>query len=299
MPEHWTAERARGFFDYEGAEKEHANHCDLCGAYATDFVPIAERDRYGFHVRHVACAGCGHVFQYPRLAPEGLRALYAGPYRALVSAWHGREINAQTLAPEQSMYGARLALILGDAGVTGGRVLDLGGSTGVVAARVAYGLHGDAPPFPEGRHVTVVEPGAAEAAAAIRRADRVVVQSAEDFDADPGSFDLIMLCQTVDHLRSISAVLAKVRKWLAPGGRFFVDAVDWERVRNKGGRFYLEDGTTLVCEGPGPNWTALKIDHTYALTGATMRRYLETAGFVAREVEAPSENHVAFLCEVA
>jgi len=81
----------------------------------------------------------------------------------------------------------------------------------------------------------------------------------------------------VDHLRSISTVLRKVRTWLAPGGRFFVDAVD----------------SSLI-----PEAERYKIDHVYALTPETMRAYLERAGFVAHEVPAPSANHVAYLCEV-
>jgi SAM-dependent methyltransferase len=281
--EPWTAERARTFFDYEAQPKEWPLPCDLCGDRrgVTSFVAL--RDRYGFPVKHDRCPTCGLVKQGPRLAPAGLRALYSGPYRALVSAWHGRPINRETLEPEQGEYGLKLAYTIAKAinlhyttspPTPHGRLLDLGGSTGVVGRRVADCLMM--------AQVTVVEPSAEEATAAIRRADRVVVQSAEDFEAEPGSFDLILLCQTVDHLRSISAVLRKVRTWLAPGGRFFVDAVDWEKVR-----------------GNGPAHDALKIDHVYALTPTTMRRYLEAAGFVAREVEAPSANHVAFLCEVA
>lgn len=280
MPEPWTAERARSFFDYEAQPKELSRVCDLCGSNLHVAPGPADRDRYGFPVKHEECAGCGLVFQYPRLSPAGLRALYSGPYRALVSAWHGREINAQTLEPEQSMYGARLAAILEAAAMpTGNRLLDLGGSTGVVAARVAWALQDPAKTFPNGRHVTVVEPSASEAAAAVRRANRVVVQSAEDFEPGGERWDLILLCQTVDHLRSISAVLRKVRTWLAPGGRFFVDAVD----------------SSLI-----PEAERYKIDHVYALTAATMERYLETCGFKWQRVPAPSSvNHVAYLCEVA
>jgi SAM-dependent methyltransferase len=277
VTEPWTAERARAFFDYEAQPKERMVACDLCGSRNGTRSIVSERDRYGFPVLTVQCLDCGLVFQDAPMASEGLRALYSGPYRALVSAWHGRPINRETLEPEQRMYAARLAEVIDGGLAEGTRVLDLGGSTGIVAARVALAMDSHHEP----RHITVVEPCAEEAVAAIPRANRVVVQSAEDFEAEPGSYDLILLCQTVDHLRSISAVLRKVRTWLAPGGRFFVDAVDWEKVR-----------------GDGPAHDALKIDHVYALTPTTMRRYLEAAGFVAREVEAPSANHVAFLCEV-
>jgi SAM-dependent methyltransferase len=276
MSEPWTAARAREFFDYEAQPKAAAGVCDLCGR-AGPFAGVASRDRYGFPVRTVQC-WCGLVFQDPHLAPQGLRALYAGPYRRLVSAWHGRTINTETLAPEQAEYGRRLAASITPGGKLWdprGRLLDLGGSTGVVARRVADCLYMG--------EVTVVEPSLEEAVSAIPRADNVIVQSAEDFEPeDDGTFDLILLCQTVDHLRSISAVLAKVRRWLAPGGRFFVDIVDW-----------------TVARGDGPAWHGLKIDHVYSLSPETMEAYLARHGFTWRRVEAPSAGHVAFLCEVA
>lgn len=279
VAEPWTAERARSFFDYE-AQPKHWGRCDLCNAAWPLFERLAQRDRYGFPVETWRCTMCGLVFQHPDLAPDGLRALYSGPYRALVSAWHGRPINRETMEPEQRDYSWRLIESVEEHLPLEpyldrflGRVLDLGGSTGVVARTIIGKLWAS-----EG--AVIVEPCLEEAVAALRQPhiDRVVIQSAEDFEASPGSFDLILLCQTVDHLRSISAVLRKVRTWLAPGGRFFVDAVD----------------SSLI-----PEAERYKIDHVYALTPATMRAYLERAGFVAREVQAPSANHVAFLCEVA
>jgi SAM-dependent methyltransferase len=276
--EPWTAERAREFFDYPSQPWEYAHFCDFCGArFAAEALRnevIATRDRYGFPITHSRCWSCGLVSQSPRLTPAGLRALYSGPYRALVSAWHGRPINAETLEPEQDAYAMSLGRTLREARLPEKpqpRVLDLGGSTGMVAGVVGWWMGSES--------VTIVEPCVAEATVAVQRAynGRVVVQSAEDFEPGEERWDLILLCQTVDHLRSISAVLRKVRTWLAPGGRFFVDAVDSERI---------------------PEAERYKIDHIYALTPATMRRYLETAGFVAREVEAPSPNHAAFLCEV-
>jgi SAM-dependent methyltransferase len=271
LSEPWTAERARAFFDYEAQPREWVHACDLCGLSfrgPLSYVQVASRDRYGFPAGSAACLNCGLVFQGRPLAPAGLRALYAGPYRALVSAWHGRPINRETLEPEQRAYGRRLRAEILSARPhwIPTRVLDLGGSTGAVVSTVAAYAW-----------LTLVEPCVAEAAAAARRVNRVVVQSAEDFEPGDERWDLILLCQAVDHLRSISTVLRKVRTWLAPGGRFFVDAVDSERI---------------------PEAERYKIDHVYALTPATMRRYLETAGFVAREVPAPSANHVAFLCEV-
>lgn len=282
MAEPWAVGRGAEFFDWQAQPKHPAYDCDLCGATLVKGLvngmryleTVATRDRYGFPIPTARCVKCGLVQQAIPMDPAGLRALYSGPYRALVSEWWGRPINAETLEPEQRAYGQELAQLIATADAhhfitRTSRVLDLGGSTGVVANTMT--------PW---AHLTVIEPSPAEAAAAARRVNRVVVQSAEDFDPGDERYDLVLLCQTVDHLRSISGVLRKVRGLLAPGGRFYVDIVDWEAVR-----------------GEGPVELALKIDHIYSLTPATMEAYLARAGFSYQIVGSPAPNHVGYLCE--
>ena len=42
------------------------------------------------------------------------------------------------------------------------------------------------------------------------------------------TFDLVLLCQTIDHLLDIAATLHSIRSWVAPGGLAFVDVLDVE-----------------------------------------------------------------------
>ena len=67
---------------------------------------------------------------------------YDGVYRPLVSAFHGRLIDAHTIQAEQREYAVERAAFLRPfvAGAGLGTMLDIGGSTGVVASHFARGV---------------------------------------------------------------------------------------------------------------------------------------------------------------
>src|SRR5215510_15255439 len=131
-------------YDYAAQPKQTLTACNLCGA--GKFVILTHRDRYGYPAQAHACRQCGLVFLNPRLTAEAYARFYNGVYRPLVSAFHGRLIDARTIQAEQREYAAaRVAFarpFLEGAGLTS--MLDIGGSTGVVAAHLAreFGLEG-------------------------------------------------------------------------------------------------------------------------------------------------------------
>jgi 2-polyprenyl-3-methyl-5-hydroxy-6-metoxy-1,4-benzoquinol methylase len=146
----------------------------------------------------------------------------------------------------------------------GGTMLDLGGSTGVVADWLARAFNLDA---------TVVEPSAGEALRAHDKGLAVANVPLEEYDAGGNHYDLVLLCQTVDHLLDIRWALARIRDLVAPGGLFFVD--------------FVEDGP-------------IKIDHPFYLTRKTMTEYLRRAGFEVRAQEKSEDGlHVNVLAAVA
>ena len=76
------------------------------------------------------------MFLNPRMTAAAYGRFYDGIYRPLVSAFHGRLIDAQTIQAEQRDYAVDRAD--DDPAVLRGRracetMLDIGGSTGVVA----------------------------------------------------------------------------------------------------------------------------------------------------------------------
>jgi len=97
-------------WDYSERSVEHVLTCNLCGG--TSLVETARRDRYGYPATYRVCASCGLGFLSPRLTAAEYADFYARIYRPLVSAYHDRRIDAQTLQTEQRAYAAELVELL-------------------------------------------------------------------------------------------------------------------------------------------------------------------------------------------
>jgi 2-polyprenyl-3-methyl-5-hydroxy-6-metoxy-1,4-benzoquinol methylase len=239
---------------YEAAPKEIVAQCNLCGRQAFHMRDL--EDRYGLHAPTVQCAGCGLTFLSFRMTEKAYREFYRdGHYRRLLSEFYGRPITAQSIEDEQRDYAMRLSAWLMphmDAHRSG-LLMDVGGSTGVVAERLVFDYDMDG---------TVIEPAAEESARARDRGLSVAPVPIEEYD-NPVQYDLILLCQTVDHLLDIKGALRRIRQWIKPTGLFFVDFVE---------------------NGP------VKIDHPYYLTRKTMQEYLARTGFMVKILEPSSDS---------
>jgi hypothetical protein len=151
-------------------------------------------------------------------------------------------------------------------------MLDIGGSTGVVAHHFAgeFELEG-----------TLIDPAPLEVEEARRLGLETVTGLVEEYDFGSRRFDMVLICQTVDHLLDVGSVLRRVRSLLADHGLFFIDIVDFRAA-------YLR------------NWSvedAVKIDHPYYLTQETMTAYLRQSGFdILRSDYAADHLHVSYLC---
>lgn len=261
-------------FNYADQPKEPVERCNLCsGEY---FVQISHRDRYGYAAEAFACGRCGLVFLSPRLNAKAYGEFYESVYRPLVSAYHGRPIDAKSIQAEQGEYAierAEFAAPYLQTSQNARTLLDIGGSTGVVARHFAerFGYAG-----------TVLDPSAEE----LQEAKGYGLDTMQGFiemaDFAGKKFNLILLCQTIDHLLDISLTLEKIRECLKEGGLFFVDIVDFRA-------------------GILRNWSvteAIKIDHPYYLTQETMEAYLHRKGFeVLRKGYAADHLHISYICK--
>ena len=259
-------------FDYEGQPHEAVSACNLCGS--TVFTVLTHRDRYGYPARANACRACGLVFLNPRMTADAYGRFYDGVYRPLVSAFHGRDINARTIQAEQRDYARERAQLLQPfiAGSGLKTLLDIGGSTGVVAHHLVqtFGLKG-----------TVIDPAPLEIDEARAFGLETIVGLVERHDFGRRTFDVVTICQTIDHLLDVAGTLARVRQLLSVNGLLFVDIVDFRAA-------YLR---TRSIED------AIKIDHPYYLTEETMTAYLQRAGFdVKRSDYAADHLHVSYVC---
>jgi 2-polyprenyl-3-methyl-5-hydroxy-6-metoxy-1,4-benzoquinol methylase len=231
---------------------ERVPQCNLCGS--AHHVEVARRDRYGFPTRYVVCGRCGLGFLSPRPSEEGYARFYAAMYRPLVSAFHGRVIDAQTMQDEQRVYARDLVGFLRHAlAEPPATVLDIGGSTGIVGAEVRAAF---------GAAVTVIDPAPDELEVAASLGLETVHGFAETAELGDRRFDLVLLCQTIDHLLDVRATLAAIRAWLAPGGVAFIDIVDPD----------LETARLGAIE------RVVKLDHAYYLTRETSHAYFAGSG---------------------
>lgn len=161
---------------------EQATHwplaCNLCGARG-HAVKAAERDRYGYPATFVVCQRCGLGYLCPRLNATQYMHFYSEVYRPLVSAYHGRRIDAETVQLDQHDYATGLAAFLLPLLPSAPRtILDVGGSTVVVSRVLAACLHARA---------TVLDPAPDELAVARAAGMETVAGLIEDFAPDERS----------------------------------------------------------------------------------------------------------------
>ena len=154
-------------------------------------------------------------------------------------------------------------------------MLDIGGSTGVVAAHFAreFGLRG-----------TLIDPAPLEVDHARALGLETITGLVETHDFGASRYDVVLICQTIDHLLDVGGTLRRVRDLLTEGGFLFVDIVDFRAA-------YLRNGSVE---------DATKIDHPYYLTQDTMQAYLRRAGFAIVHADYAADHlHVSYLCRPA
>lgn len=261
-------------YPYQEQDKRRITACNLCGDRV--LATIAVKDRYGYDASASMCMGCGLVFLNPVMTGEAYADFYARVYRPLVSAFHGRLIDASSIQEEQQSYAEERCNFLAPyvAGIDG-RMLDIGGSTGVVAAEVKRRFGLDA---------VVLDPSPAELAEAARRGLATISGFVEDLNSAAEKFQFITLFQTVDHLIDIKGTLQKCNQLLDENGWLYVDIVDFEFAYRRAG----------AVEG------AVKIDHPYYLTQATMEAFLRISGYAIESLHIAQDHlHVGYLCQRA
>jgi SAM-dependent methyltransferase len=259
-------------YDYASQPKDAVRACNLCGA--TVAVTLVHRDRYGYPATASACPRCGLVWLSPRMTAAAYAKFYDGVYRPLVSAFHGRLIDALTIQAEQRAYAEERAEMLRPFWQGAGlrTMLDIGGSTGVVAAHFAREF---------GLSATLIDPAPLEVEQARALGIETMTGLVETHDFGPRRFDAVIVCQTVDHLLDVGGTLRRIHELLTDRGQLFIDIVDFRAA-------YLR------------NWSvedAIKIDHPYYLTQNTMEAYLRHAGFSISAVDYAADHlHVSYVC---
>jgi O-antigen biosynthesis protein len=153
----------------------------------------------------------------------------------------------------------KLVALIGE----GERVLDVGCSSGYLAERMQQ------------RGATVIGLDVDEHAATLARrfCEEVYVGDVETMELpfEPGSFDVVVCGDVIEHLRDPHAFLARVRPLLRPAGRLLVSTPN---IANWAVRLSLLFGRFRYTE-----WGILDRTHTHLFTRKTLRECLEAAGY--------------------
>lgn len=259
-----VAERVRPDWDYLSEPKEDVRACNLCGM--TKFAVISTHDRAGYPAPCCICLYCGLGFLSQRMTAAAYAEFYrSGTYRQVVEFVSGTKRDHEFR--EKGAYAGLIAefcapFIPKDAST----LLDIGGADGVVAYtfKAKYGV--DAVVLdPSGEPCAVPSiPFTLEGCEVLRK------------------HDVVLMCQTVDHLMDLSGGLAKARSLVAENGLFYVDIVD----------FLASVRLTKKIRAN------VKLDHPYYLTEETFRSALLIAGFqIERTLYLPDKRHVGYACK--
>ncbi len=224
--------------------------CNLCGS--TRLVEASRSDRYGYPAALRVCARCGLGFLSPRLTVGSTRASTSPPTgRSSAPTTGGGSTprpSRTNSAPTPRSSSLPRASLPGHAAT----VLDVGGSTGVVAGASGTPSAGR-PPCSIRRRTS--SPSAAEGM-------ETIAASRRTSDLGGRTFDLMLLCQTIDHLLDVAATLRSLRGRLPRTAALFVDVLDVD----------------FMVRRVGSIEAAVKIDHPFSLTRATALAYFELSG---------------------
>jgi SAM-dependent methyltransferase len=257
-------------YDYGALATQRPAECNLCQTRDCA-VEVATRDRYGYPATFVVCRRCGLGYLNPQLSATQYAHFYSEIYRPLVSAYHGRRIDAETVQLDQHGYAAELAaFLLPLLPSSPHTILDVGGSTGVVARVLATRV---------GARATVLDPSPDELTVARAAGMETVAGFAEDFDPGERTWDLVLLCQTIDHLLDARGTLAARWRMTAAGGRAFVDIVDVD----------------ILLRRTGDIERIVKIDHPYYLRRPTAAALFALTGFTIVAERVTDDGHRGFV----
>jgi 2-polyprenyl-3-methyl-5-hydroxy-6-metoxy-1,4-benzoquinol methylase len=222
--------------------------CEVCAS--TTSKPMFDKLEHHF----VRCADCGLERISPQPSDETLAKIYGAHY---YDAWglHDNEDTVATLKKRTFRY------VLGklDKPEPGAKLLDCGAATGFlldVAATLGYEPYG----------LELSEFGA-KAIASKFGADHVFCGELQDCKfpgAGPGDFNVVTMCDYIEHVRDPRHTLELARTLLGPGGTLAITTPD------AGSPSHRVLGT---------GWTHYKIEHLFYFNKKNLERLLKDVGF--------------------
>lgn len=217
---------------------------------------LANQDRYGLAFRLAIQRDTGLVLLLDRFTPDGYKQFYSEYYRSLVAAFNrAPHDKIDFLERGQESYANELAQHL--RGLvqlhSKSQILDIGGSTGLIAQHICNTIGGQA---------TVIDPATSELEHASARGLKTVHSFIEEWEPTQ-TYDFVMLCRSIEHLNNLEATFTKVHSLLAPDGLFFVDIVDF----------------MAYCRKIGTPEAVSRVDHCFWLSFESAEQYFARLSF--------------------
>ncbi len=232
--------------------------CPLCGRREEELLLEAPDPTPGdgpvLHFAVVRCRSCSLTYTNPRPDEHTIGRFYPADYRP-----HRRPRKMRHAAPSPVARWSGRSVPERDGGlpwVGQGRLLDFGCGGGSYMKRMAD----------QGWRVT----GLDAAVGAVREIQeelglRAIVGSLPHPELAPGSFDVVTMWHSLEHVHRPLAILREAYKLLVPGGKLIVATPN---IASAPFRLFRE------------NWFGLDLPrHLTHFTAATLRAMLETAGF--------------------
>jgi 2-polyprenyl-3-methyl-5-hydroxy-6-metoxy-1,4-benzoquinol methylase len=222
--------------------------CEVCSSSTA--VPLFEKLEHHFE----RCRDCGLERISPQPSNEVLAKIYGAHY---YDAWGLRESGDTVAGLKKRTFSYVLGKLPQRA--PGARLLDCGAATGFlldVAGDLGYDPYG----------LELSEFGAGEIARKLGT-DHVFcgeLQNATFATVAPGDFDVITMCDYIEHVRDPRQTLALARKWLGTGGTLAITTPD----AGSPSRRVL-----------GTGWTHYKIEHLFYFNKRNLERLLKDVGF--------------------
>ena len=227
-----------------------------CGEKANHFK-VANQDRYGIEVSYVCCKNCGIVRLYPNLNESSWKKFYADNYPLLKnSVDKNGNNNFEDLFAKEVKEGKRIFKsphinCEGIADTIRPKLLDIGcGYGGMVQLAGEHGYAGYGCDY---------DPDAVDFATS--KGLDIRLGGIEQFSAERGQFDVIILSHVLEHVSDPASFLKSAADLLKPGGYIYIELpgyreISFARYRGKLLRylrifhpfnFDLEALTMLAC----------------------------------------------------
>jgi ubiquinone/menaquinone biosynthesis C-methylase UbiE len=246
--------------------EEERKDCPFCGSGELRQL-LRTRDRFQRKpglFRLDECAGCGLVFQNPRLGSRGLNYYYSDYYEGL-----GAEATERYYGLGQRGKARKARRVAGL--VQPHHWLDVGGGNGSFCAAAAQ-------VWPDARFEVLDSSSLAQGAVAKGRAAEVHSQPLVDAAHDmAGRYDVITMHHYLEHTTDPEAEAAAAHRALADGGILVVEVPDPESRYGRLMKSYW--------------WQWLQPQHLHLFPVAAMTKLLERNGFQIVRVER-AEAHI-------